>query len=44
MKNFADQGGRYPQRPKTEVDIILRDLHILRKPNNYYSFKIFPRS
>ena len=26
MKNSADQGGRYPQRPKVEVDDILRDL------------------
>ena len=26
MKNFADQGGCYPQRPKTEVDNTLRDL------------------
>ena len=26
MKNSADQGGGYPQRPKTEVNNILRDL------------------
>ena len=26
MKNSADQGGCYPQRPKAEVDSILRDL------------------
>ena len=26
MKNSADQGGCYPQRPKTEVDYTLRDL------------------
>ena len=26
MKNSADQGGCYPQRPKAEVDNILRDL------------------
>ena len=26
MKNFADQGGCYPQRPKAEVDNNLRDL------------------
>ena len=26
MKNSADQGGCYPQRPKTEVDNTLRDL------------------
>ena len=26
MKNSADQGGFYPQRPKAEVDNTLRDL------------------
>ena len=26
MKNSADQGGCYPQRPKAEVDSTLRDL------------------
>ena len=26
MKNSADQGGGYPQRPKAEVDNTLRDL------------------
>ena len=26
MKNFADQGGCYPQRLKAEVDNTLRDL------------------
>ena len=26
MKNSADQGGCYPQRPKAEVDTTLRDL------------------
>ena len=26
MKNSADKGGCYPQRPKTEVDNTLRDL------------------
>ena len=26
MKNSADQGGCYPQRPKAEVDDTLRDL------------------
>ena len=26
MKNSTDQGGCYPQRPKAEVDNILRDL------------------
>ena len=39
MKNSADQGGCYPQRPKAEVDNTLRDLqnsdlHILRKPTD----------
>ena len=37
MKNSADQGGCYPQRPKAEVDNTLREcriLHILRKPNS----------
>ena len=37
MKNSADQGGCYPQRPKAEVDNTLRDLQnsyeFLRKPN-----------
>ena len=28
MKNSADQGGCYPQRPKAEVDNTLRDLQI----------------
>ena len=26
MKNSADQGGCYPQRPKAEVDNTVRDL------------------
>ena len=26
MKNSADRGGCYPQRPKAEVDNTLRDL------------------
>ena len=38
MKNSADQGGCYPQRPKAQVDNTLRDicriLYILRKPNS----------
>ena len=34
MKNSAGRGGCYPPRPKAEVDNILRDLHILRKPNS----------
>ena len=37
MKNSADQGGCYPQKPKAEVNNthseICRILHILRKPN-----------
>ena len=37
MKNSADQGGCYPQRPKAEVDKTLRDLqnssHV-REPNS----------
>ena len=35
MKNSAEQGGCYPQRPKAEVDNTLRDLQnssYLRKP------------
>ena len=32
MKNFGDQGGCYPQRPKAEVNN--RILYILRKPNS----------
>ena len=52
MKNSADQGGCYPQRPKAEVGNTLRDLQnssYLTKDefNNcfcYYSFKIFPHS
>ena len=34
MKNSADQGGCYPQRPKAEVDNTLRDLQ-----NSSYSTK-----
>ena len=34
MKNSADQGGRYPQRPKAEVDNTLRGLQ-----NSLYSTK-----
>ena len=41
MKNSADQGGCYPQRPKAEVDEILRDLQNSSYPtkaefNNYF--------
>ena len=34
MKNSADQGGCYPQRPQAEVDNTLRDLQ-----NSSYSTK-----
>ena len=52
MKNSADQGGCYTQRPKAKVDNTLRDLQNSSYPmkaefnNNllYFSFKIFPRS
>ena len=53
MKNSADQGGCYPQRPKAEVDNtpseICRILHILRESNSVIalllnSCKIFPHS
>ena len=49
MKNSADQGGCYPQRPKAEVDNTLRDLQNSSYPkkaefnNCFNSFKIFPR-
>ena len=41
MKNSADQGGCYPQRPKAEVDNTLRDLQNSVYPtkaefNNYF--------
>ena len=32
MKNSADQGGGYPQRPKAEMDNTLRDLQIFSCP------------
>ena len=35
MKNSADQGGCYPQRPKAEVDNTLRDLQ-----NSSYPTKV----
>ena len=48
MKNSADQGGCYPQRPKAEVDSTLRDLQNSSYPTkaefNNYSLKIFPPS
>ena len=37
MKNSADQGGCYTQRPKAEVDNTLQDLL-------YYSLLFIPRS
>ena len=39
MKNSAEQGGCYPQRPKAEVDNTLRDLQ-----NSYFiiHLKYFP--
>ena len=41
MKNSADQGGCYPQRPKTEVENTLRDLQNSSYPtkaefNNFF--------
>ena len=51
MKNSAEQGGCYPQRPKAEVDNTLRDLQNSSYPmkaefNNCFMIhsKIFPRS
>ena len=52
MKNSADQGGCYPQRPKAEMDNTLRDLQNSSYPTKaefntellYYLFKIFPPS
>ena len=51
LKNSADQGGCYPQRPKASVDNILRELQNFSYPTKaefnkllYYSFKIFPPS
>ena len=34
MKNSADQGGSYPQRPKAEVDNILQALQNSSYPTN----------
>ena len=49
MKNSAEQGGCYPQRPKAEVDITLRDLQNSSYPtkaefNNCFNIhsKYFP--
>ena len=51
MKNSADQGGCYPQRPKAAMDNTPLDLQNSSYPTKaefhkllYYSFKIFPRS
>ena len=46
MKNSADQGGCYPQRPKAEVDNTLRDLQNSSYPtkpefNNWYLISSF---
>ena len=45
MKNSADQGGCYPQRPKAEVDNTLRDLQNSSYPtkgefNNYFTIHL----
>ena len=37
MKNSADQGGCYPQRPKAEVDNILQDLQNSSYPTRPHS-------
>ena len=49
MKNSAEQGGCYPQRPKAEVDITVRDLQNSSYPtkaefNNCFTIhsKYFP--
>ena len=39
MKNSADQGQCYPQRPKAEVDYTLRDLQILSSHSAKASFQ-----
>ena len=47
MKNSADQGGCYPQRPKAEVDNTLRDLQNSLYPTkaefNNYCFIIYSK-
>ena len=40
MKNSADQGGCYPQRPKAEVDNTLRDLQNSSYPTKAESSRI----
>ena len=47
MKNSADQGGGYPQRPKAEEDNTLRDLQNSSFPtkaefNNCFTTNYFP--
>ena len=47
MKNSAEHGGCYPQRPKAEVQWIIpseicRNLHILRKPNSITALLFIP--
>ena len=37
MKNSADQGGCYPERPKAEVDNTLRDLQNSSYPTQPHS-------
>ena len=37
MKNYYDQGGCYPQRPKAEVDNTLRDLQNSSYPTKFFS-------
>ena len=39
MKNSADQGGSYPQRPKADVDNTLRDLqNCSYNPSNLFAY------
>ena len=42
MKNSADQGGCYPQRPKAEVDNNLRDLQNSSYPTQPHSIIAIP--
>ena len=39
MKNSADQGGCYPQRPKAEVDNTLRDLQNSSYPTKFQNIQ-----
>ena len=47
MKNSADQGGCYPQRPKAEVDNTLQDLqnssYPMKAEFNNYCFIIYSK-